>query len=72
MERDNFEGKDVCAIFIAPTIDNNTAETFRVGVWYRGNNEDIVNIIPLTLNQFRKMIQGLQRQRYTPRIFNNL
>lgn len=64
--------KAVYAVFIAPTIDNNTAETFRIGVWYRGDDEDYVNIVPLTLGQFRKMIELLINNRYPPNDFRLL
>jgi len=58
--------KDVYGLFIAPTIDNNTAETFRSGVWYRGDQEDYVNIVPLTLAQFRSTMRALLSCKYTP------
>jgi len=64
--------KDVYAVFIAPTIDNNTAETFRIGVWYRGDQEDFVNIVPLTLKQFQKIIEALLQWRYTPKDIQQL
>ena len=38
-------GVDVYGLFIAPRIDNNTAETFRTGVWYRDDEIDLVNIV---------------------------
>ncbi|WP_236841317.1 AlwI family type II restriction endonuclease [Brevibacillus formosus] len=37
---------------MARSIDNNTAETFRVGVWYTGDEPDFINIVPITLKQF--------------------
>jgi len=43
--------KPVYGLFIARQIDNNTAETFRVGVWYTGDEPDFINIVPLTLEQ---------------------
>jgi hypothetical protein len=64
--------KDVYCVFIAPLIDNNTAETFRVGVWYRGDNEEYLNIVPLTIQQFRQIIQLLLSKRYLPRELQKL
>lgn len=47
--------KPVYGIFIAVKIDTNTAETFRHGVWYaKGDLEQRLNIIPLTLAQYRE------------------
>lgn len=47
--------KPVYGIFIARSIDNNTAETFRNGIWYAKNGEkQRLEIVPLTLAQFQK------------------
>jgi hypothetical protein len=64
--------KDVYCVFIAPLIDNNTAETFRVGVWYRGDNEEYLNIVPLTIQQFKQIIELLLSRRYLPRELQKL
>ena len=41
--------------FIAVKIDTNTAETFRHGIWYaRGDIKQRLDILPLTLAQYRK------------------
>lgn len=46
--------KPVYGMFIAVRLDTNTAETFRHGVWYsKGDNQQRLNIVPLTLAQFR-------------------
>lgn len=45
----------VFGLFVAVKIDTNTAETFRHGVWYdRWDNKRRLDIVPLTLSQFRK------------------
>ena len=45
--------KPVYGLFIANTIDTNTAETFRSGIWYlKGDVKLDLNIIPLTLDQY--------------------
>ena len=67
-----YSTKDVYGIFIAPTIDNNTAETFRFGIWYKEDLDYYVNIVPFTLNQFHQIIEILQKNRYTPTNIKNL
>ncbi len=45
--------KPVYGVFIANKIDSNTAETFRIGVWYNQNDEKLaLKIVPFTLEQF--------------------
>lgn len=45
--------KPVYGIFIANKIDSNTAETFRIGVWYTPQDKKMaLKIVPLTLKQF--------------------
>lgn len=46
--------KPVYGLFIANRIDSNTAETFRIGVWFTKNDEKMrLDIIPITLKQFK-------------------
>jgi hypothetical protein len=59
--------KDVYCVFIAPVIDNNIAETFRMGVWYSGDNEGLLNIVPFTIQQFKQIIQLLLSKRFLPK-----
>ncbi len=59
-----FPGKEVYCIFIAPKIDNNVAENFRSGVWYNGDAEEFVNIIPINLSDFNKSIEVLLKRKY--------
>lgn len=45
--------KPVYGVFVANKIDSNTAETFRIGVWYNNNDEKMaLQIVPFTLKQF--------------------
>ena len=45
--------KPVYGLFIANRIDSNTAETFRIGVWYTRDDERLeLHIVPFTLMQF--------------------
>ena len=45
--------KPVYGVFIANKIDSNTAETFRIGVWYNQKDERLaLKIVPYTLEQF--------------------
>ncbi|UGV32147.1 AlwI family type II restriction endonuclease [Halopseudomonas aestusnigri] len=53
-------GKSVYGLFIANKIDSNTAETFRIGVWYTNADEKMrLDIIPITLAQFKKVFEAL-------------
>lgn len=50
--------KPVYGVFIANKIDSNTAETFRIGVWYNQNDERMtLKIVPFTLEQFSKVFK---------------
>lgn len=45
--------KPVYGLFIANRIDSNTAETFRIGVWYTKDDDRLdLQIVPFTLAQF--------------------
>lgn len=46
--------KPVYGLFVAVKIDTNTAETFRHGVWYSSGVRRRLNILPLSLSQFRE------------------
>ena len=46
--------KPVYGLFVAVKIDTNTAETFRHGVWYSSGTKRRLNILPLSLGQFRQ------------------
>ncbi|MEK6543780.1 MAG: AlwI family type II restriction endonuclease [Elusimicrobiota bacterium] len=53
-------GKPVYGLFIANNIDSNTAETFRIGVWYsREDSKMRLNIVPVTLTQFKEFFEAL-------------
>lgn len=58
--------KDVYGVFIAPTIDTNTAETFRAGVWYHREEVRHLKIVPFSIEQFRLIFSALLNKRYTP------
>lgn len=50
---DRYPDKEVYGLFVANTIDTNTAETFRIGVWYRNDDSPLaLRIVPFTLEQF--------------------
>lgn len=54
--------KPVYGLFIANSIDSNTAETFRIGCWY--NREDArlkLDITPMTLTSFKTYFDALMR-----------
>lgn len=53
-------GKPVYGLFIANNVDSNTAETFRIGIWYSPNDERMrLNIIPITISQFNVFFRTL-------------
>lgn len=54
------KNKRVYGLFLANRIDSNTAETFRVGTWYR--NDDVklkLNIVPLPLSLFKVFFDSM-------------
>ncbi len=52
--------KPVYGLFIANRIDSNTAETFRIGVWYTNDDTRMeLHIIPFTLAQFCSFFKTL-------------
>lgn len=54
--------KPVYGLFLANRIDSNTAETFRIGVWYTNTDEKMqLNIVPITLEQFKTFFEALFR-----------
>ena len=53
-------GKPVYGLFIANRIDSNTAETFRIGIWFtRSDDKMQLDIIPFTLVQFKEVFEAL-------------
>lgn len=53
-------GKPVYGLFLAKNIDSNTAETFRIGVWYdRDDAKHRLDILPCTLEQFKSLFTAL-------------
>ncbi len=53
-------GKPVYGLFIANRIDSNTAETFRIGVWFTRTDDKMrLDIIPITLMQFKIFFEAL-------------
>jgi hypothetical protein len=61
-------GKEVYGLFIAIEIDTNTAETFRVGTWYKRDDSRLtLRIVPLRLDQFLRIFEsGFSRGRVSP------
>lgn len=66
--------KPVYGVFIANKIDSNTAETFRIGVWYNQNDERLaLKIVPFTLEQFSEYFRYMfVSKNNTPVTFLNL
>lgn len=61
-------GKTVYGLFIAIEIDTNTAETFRVGTWYKRDDSRLtLSIVPLRLDQFARIFEaGFSRGELSP------
>lgn len=52
-------GKTVYGLFLANKIDSNTAETFRIGVWYlQDDSRTQLDIVPLQLSSFRQFFDS--------------
>ena len=66
--------KPVYGLFIALSIDSNTAHTFRSGDWYlKDDNKITVDIVPLTLSDFGKfLISGKGRLSNMPGLLRQL
>lgn len=67
-----YPDKDVYCLFIAPTVDNNVVETFRIGVWYNGEDEEFVNIIPMSLSDFILGFETLSLKKFRNSDFKTL
>lgn len=70
--KEQYPYKDVYCLFIAPSVDNNVAEAFRIGVWYKGDKEEFVNIVPMNLSDFIVAIEILTNKKYHNSDFKTL
>ena len=63
--------KPVYGVFVANKIDSNTAETFRIGVWYNQSDERMdLKIVPFTLKQFSEYFKYMfANNKNTPKTF---
>jgi hypothetical protein len=51
--------KPVYGLFLALSVDTNTAETFRLARWYRADDSELsLKIVPLTLQQFVNLFKA--------------
>ena len=66
------DGREVYGLFVAPVIDLNTTETFRVGTWYRQGVKRQLNIVPINLSTYTILIQSLIENRRHPDELQNL
>jgi len=64
----NYPDKKVFGLFVANKVDTNTAETFRIGFWYREDDSRMsLQIVPITLEQFEALFEkGFSCGRLTP------
>ncbi|MEX0720536.1 MAG: AlwI family type II restriction endonuclease [Balneolaceae bacterium] len=70
--KEQFPEKDVYCLFVAPSVDNNVAETFRIGVWYKEDEEEFVNIVPMSLTDFISTIEIFLEKKFSNNEFKNL
>ncbi len=70
--KDMYPDKDVYCLFIAPSVDNNVAETFRIGVWYNEDVEEFINIVPMKLSDFINAFEILKSKKYKNSDFQTL
>jgi len=62
--KNDFKTKDVYCLFLAPSIDNNVAESYRTGIWYDNDDEIDVNIIPMTLKEFISSFEYFKKTKF--------
>lgn len=60
------DGRDVYGLFVAPKIDLNTMETFRVGTWYKQGTKRQLSIVPINLGTYIEIIHSMIAKRRTP------
>lgn len=70
--RETYPNKDIYCLFIAPNVDNNVAEAFRIGIWYNEDKEEFVNIVPISLSEFIKTIEALKQKKFSNEQFKTL
>lgn len=60
---EQYSGKiPVYGLFLANSIDSNTAETFRIGSWYNKDDTRLkLDITPLTLSSFKNYFDAMMR-----------
>jgi len=67
---ESHSGKRVFGLFIANKVDTNTAETLRIGFWYRPDDSKMaLQIVPITLEQFARLFTaGFAAGRIAPKL----
>jgi len=69
---ENAAGKRVYGLFIANKVDTNTAETLRIGFWYKSDDSKMaLQIVPVTLEQFEKLFSaGFASGKINPKLIH--
>lgn len=62
----NLENKDTYCLFIAPSIANNLVEIYRLGTYYRGDDKEVHDIVPITIQTFIDLVKVLNLTRFHP------
>lgn len=63
--QEKYPDKPVYGLFLAQSIDNNTAEMFRTGLWYKKDEPQFVNIVPMKLSQFIYIMKEFQKNQFS-------
>ena len=63
--QEQYPNKPVYGLFLAQQIDNNTAEMFRTGLWYKQNEPQFLNIVPMTISQFIYVMEKYQTNAFS-------
>lgn len=71
-EQEKYPNKPVYGLFLARSIDNNTAEMFRMGLWYNKNKPEFINVVPLTLSEFICIMEKYKEMKFTNNQFERL
>ncbi len=72
IQEENQSNKPVYGLFLAPSIDNNAAEMFRTGMWYKGDDPKFINIVPMSLGQFIEIMESFKNIHFENNQFERL
>ncbi|MEM6428999.1 MAG: AlwI family type II restriction endonuclease [Deinococcota bacterium] len=73
-QREEGANKPVFGLFIANSIDSNTAATFKIGQWYLSDDTELaLDIVPITLSDFTDLFEvAFSKDGYSPNQLKDL